>query len=618
MQASTWPLATLELRGEADVVVARQCARQVAALLGADGLHQTRVATAVSEIARNALVHAGGGRIELMLEAGHPRAHLLVRVSDQGPGIPGDAIPRDATAFGTGQSAGLIVARRLSESFEISSTASGSVVTLGTALPSDVVGSAAGAARVADALAKHPPGSLLEELHRQNQEMLRVLDSLLNRQEELLRLNEELAETNRGVLALHAELTRELDETNHGVLALYGELDDRTEELKRANKLKDQFISYLSHEFRTPVHSVIALAQLLLATGGSGLTADQQTQVHLIHNSSSGLLELIDDLLDIAKISAGRLSVRPEVFTAKELLGALRGMMRPLVSADVSLTFAEPDAIPPLYADQGKLSQILRNLISNALKFTTEGEVRVGARMRGADVVEFTVEDSGIGIAPEDQQRIFQDYQQVEGVFQRRAKGTGLGLPLSQRLAELLGGRITLESVPGVGSTFRVAIPVRYRGDVAPDATVRRATASASGEANILIVDDDAAARYVLRHLLESLGCQVTEAASGEEGLELARSQQPGAIFADLVMPGMDGFELLQRLRADPTTSGVPVIIRTGKRLSDEERTRLAARGADVLTKDEGSADRERAALRVGAALARIGIKFRRSEADRS
>ncbi|HEX6309496.1 MAG TPA: ATP-binding protein [Longimicrobiales bacterium] len=617
MSAKFWPIIGLGLQSEVDIVLARQRARQVASLLGADSLQQVRIATAVSEIARNAIVHAGGGRVELLLEDAAPRSRLLVRVTDRGGGMVTDDDPSAHHPILGRRGAGMPIARRLADSFTIESSTSGTTVTLGFTLPAGVQASAAEAVQVADALVRRPPESLMEELHLQNQELLRVLDNLMTRQDELLRLNEELEETNRGVLALHEALTRELEETNRGVVALYGELDDRTEELRRSNNVKDQFISYLSHEFRTPVHSIIALSHILLESPAAPLQSEQQKQVGLVLKSSSALLELVDDLLDLAKISAGRLTVHPEAFTVADLFGALRGMMRPLVPSDgsVSLVFSDPVNIPPLYADQGKLSQILRNLTSNALKFTSEGEVHVSARLDGEDAVVFTVADTGIGIAPHDQQRIFSDYEQVHGAFQRRAKGTGLGLPLSQRLAELLGGRITLESKPGVGSTFRVHLPLRFAGDTAGPVAREGPVGVSSGEAHILIVDDDAAARYVLRHLLESLGCTVSEAANGEDALRIARDRRPGAMFVDLVMPGLDGYELIQRLRADPQTTSIPVIIRTGKQLSDDERARLVSRAAEILTKDEDGTDRERAALRVGAALARVGIQTRQHSA---
>jgi signal transduction histidine kinase/ActR/RegA family two-component response regulator len=617
-----WRIIRLRLRTEADVVVARQRARQVAEFLGMDTASQTRLATAVSEIARNALIHGGGGHTDLLLAAG-PRARILVRISDEGGGLPASLAgaaddPTAPVVLGRQRGGGLAVARRLAQSCEVQSGAEGSTITLGMPLPRGASASATAAASIADALARRPPESLLEELHRQNQEMLGVLENLLNRQEELIRLNEELEETNRGVVALHEELTRELEETNRGVVALYGELDERSEQLRRTNNLKDQFISYLSHEFRTPVHSIIALAHIMLSSEEQPLTGEQLTQVRLIRRSSGTLLDLVDDLLDLAKIAAGRLTVSADVFPVNELLGALRAMMRPLVTSDaVSLIIEEPVGIQPLFTDQGKLAQILRNLVSNALKFTSEGEVRVSAAMVGHSRVAFTVTDTGVGIAPADHERIFREYEQVSGPFHRRRKGTGLGLPLSRRLAELLGGTITLESEAGAGATFRLEVPIRIQAEAAPEAPQVKRLAPVPGNAHILVVDDDEAARYVLRHLLESLGFTVSEVSNAADGLRMARQQQPGAIFVDLVMPGMSGFELVQRLAGDPLTAAIPIIVCTGKRLTEAERQSLLEHAAEVLTKDEDADDRGRAALRVGAALARLGIASHALDTDR-
>jgi signal transduction histidine kinase/ActR/RegA family two-component response regulator len=610
--AREWRIIRLRLQNEADVVVARQRARQVAELLGMEGATQTRLATAVSEIARNALIHGGGGHTDLLLSVGPPR--LLVRISDEGGGLPpslvGDvADPAAPVVLGPQSGGGLAVARRLAHSFDVQSGADGSTITLGMALPAGTAASATVAAEAADALARRPPDSLLDELHRQNQELLGVLEALLNRQDELIRLNEELEETNRGVVALHEELTRELEETNRGVVALYGELDERSEQLRRTNNLKDQFISYLSHEFRTPVHSIIALSQIMLASEEYPLATEQLTQVRLIRRSSGTLLDLVDDLLDLAKIAAGRLTVSADVFSVSELLGALRAMMRPLVTSDaVALIIEEPVGMQPLFTDQGKLAQVLRNLVSNAVKFTSDGEVRVSTTMVGHSHVAFTVADTGVGIARADHERIFREYEQVSGPFQRRRKGTGLGLPLSRHLAELLGGTITLESEPGAGATFRLEIPIRLQADAAPELPRVKQLAAVAGDAHVLVVDDDEAARYVLRHLLESLGFTVSEASNAADGLRAARQHQPGVIFVDLVMPGMSGFELVQRLASDPQTAAIPIIVRTGKRLTEAERESLLEHAADVLTKDEDGDDRDRAALRVGAALARLGI----------
>jgi signal transduction histidine kinase len=261
------------------------------------------------------------------------------------------------------------------------------------------------------------------------------------------------------------ELRSELEETNRGVLALYAELDSQAEQLRLATELKSRFLAYMSHEFRTPINSIRSITRLLLDRVDGPLTEEQEKQVSFIQQNATEFAEMVDDLLDLAKVEAGRVEISPAWFEMVDLFSALRGMFKPvLTNPAVNLVFEEPRDVPKLYTDDRKLSQILRNFISNALKFTPKGEVRVLARFEGDGMVTFSVQDSGIGIAPEFHDSIFQDFSQVKSPLQRRLRGTGLGLSLSKKLAELLGGTVRLDSEPGKGSTFSVTIPVQLEG----------------------------------------------------------------------------------------------------------------------------------------------------------
>jgi signal transduction histidine kinase len=264
-------------------------------------------------------------------------------------------------------------------------------------------------------------------------------------------------------------LAAELDETNRGVIALYAELDDRAAELREVSELKSRFLSYMSHEFRTPLGSIRSMTRLLLDRMDGPLTAEQEKQLNFIQNSAVELTEMVSDLLDLAKIEAGRVSISPEWFDMVDLFAALRGMFRPILTHDlVSLIFEEPVEVPRIYTDDKKLSQILRNFISNALKFTQKGEVRVIAQCKAPGWVTFAVADTGIGVANEHLGALFQDFIQIDSPIQRRWRGTGLGLSLSKRLAELLGGSVEVESELGKGSTFSVVIPVHFdAGEIA-------------------------------------------------------------------------------------------------------------------------------------------------------
>jgi signal transduction histidine kinase len=257
-------------------------------------------------------------------------------------------------------------------------------------------------------------------------------------------------------------LQSELDETNRGVVALYAELDIQAQQLQRATDLKSRFLAYMSHEFRTPISSIRTLARLLLDRVDGELNAEQERQVAFIESTAEEFSDMVDDLLDLAKVEAGRVDISPEWFEMMDLFSALRGMFRPvLTNPDVTLTFDEPQQASRLFTDDKKLSQILRNFISNALKFTVKGEVRVSAVENDDGTITFAVSDTGIGIDPRYHSAIFQDFTQIDSPIQKRLRGTGLGLSLSRQLAELLGGRVGLQSEPGRGSTFSVTVPLR-------------------------------------------------------------------------------------------------------------------------------------------------------------
>jgi signal transduction histidine kinase len=262
-----------------------------------------------------------------------------------------------------------------------------------------------------------------------------------------------------------ASLRQELEETNKGVVALYAELDDKAAELRDANELKSRFLSYMSHEFRTPLTSMSSITGILLSRLDGPLTPEQQKQVEFIRTSARELTEMVGDLLDLAKVEAGRITISPEWFEMVDLFSALRGMFKPIVaSTAISLVFDEPQGDIKMYTDDKKLSQILRNFISNALKFTPEGEVRVTAMVLPDDHVEFAVIDTGIGIASEHLPNLFADFVQLDVRLQKRLRGSGLGLSLARKFAELLGGKVSVASELGKGSRFAVTLPMRLPG----------------------------------------------------------------------------------------------------------------------------------------------------------
>jgi signal transduction histidine kinase len=448
-------LLTVELVRENDIVLARQRARQLAAAFKLDGQDQVRFATAVSEIARNAHEYAGGGKIEFRIDAGPP-AFILARIVDQGRGIARLKDVLDGRyVSSTGLGIGLVGASRLSDTFTVESAPNaGTEVVLGKRLPSTV--------RVTPAMISGAMGNVLAtasadpvvEIQQQNQELLRALAQLKEKQAESDRLALELAETNRGVLALYAEL------------------DERAVYLERVNELKTRFLSDLNHEIRTPLNAVRNVARLLLDGYEGPLTDRHRKAIEMMRQSTDTLSDLVNDWLDLAKIEAGRTEVHTDTFTVESLWGALRGVFRPIETDEsVSLIFEPPPPLPVLHTDESKVAQILRNFISNALKFTERGEVHVSVREGNDDTVVFAVTDTGIGIAAEHLEHVFEEFAQLENPMQRRVKGTGLGLPLSRRLARLLGGEITLVSTVGIGSVFSLTLPFVYGNSAAGSGT---------------------------------------------------------------------------------------------------------------------------------------------------
>jgi signal transduction histidine kinase/CheY-like chemotaxis protein len=562
---------------EEDAVTVRRQARRIAALLGFESNDQTRISTAVSEIARNAFHYAGGGLAEFLLDT--ETSLLTIRLADKGPGIRDlKKVLSGTYRSSTGMGIGIIGARRLMDDFAIDSKpGEGTVVTLAKRLPPHAPAPTAQLiSKLVSELIKAGPPTAADELRAENRDLLRLLEELRARQEDLGRLNAELEDTNRGVVALYAEL------------------DEKAERLRRADEMKSRFLSHMSHEFRTPLTSIMALSRLLVDEGGS-LSSEQQKQAMFIRKSAENLLEMVNDLLDFARVEAGKTVVRPAQFQMANLFGALRGVLKPLqVSPDVELVFEEPAGIPPLFTDESKVAQILRNFISNALKFTERGEVRVSARLNedGSRVV-FSVADTGIGIDPAHQDLIFREFAQVDLPIQQRFKGTGLGLPLARGLAELLHGRVRVESTPGQGSTFFAEIPLVYSepGSEQPEAGC-----------DVLVIDDEEVSRYLVRQCLGS-GVTAAEAVDGASGIDAARRLHPRSVLLDLRMPGVNGFQVLERIAADPATRGIPVVVLTSKALTAAERATLESHAAAVLSKDvlscPDAGDRIRAALKV-------------------
>lgn len=557
---------TLEIHYEQDVVQARQRTREIAEQLGFDTQDQARLATAVSEIARNAFQYARGGTVEFCV-AGEPQT-FLIRIQDQGGGIPhlADVLAGRYTSV-TGMGLGIVGSRKLMDFFEMESLpGQGTTVVMSKRLSKRTpTFTDSQLQQIRETVIKRSPQNPYEEIQRQNQELLRAMAELRKREEELTQLN------------------RELEDTNRGVVALYAELDEKADSLQKANELKTRFLSNMSHEFRTPLNSILSLSRMLLIRMDGDLTAEQEKQVTFIQKAASGLSELVNDLLDLAKVEAGKIEVRPSSFEVSDLFATLRGMLRPLLvqGSSVALNVEEPEGIGQIYSDEGKVAQILRNFVSNALKFTEQGEVRVTAMQRGHNVT-FSVSDTGIGIAPADVERIFEDFVQIESSLQKQVKGTGLGLPLSRKLTELLGGSISVTSKPGQGSTFTASIPIVYPYATEFPTRLQPIASLEPTRLPILAVEDHPETLFIYeKHLQESTYQLIPTRTLAQARLTL-QQLRPVAIMLDIMLEGQNGWTFLRELKGDETIRTIPVLVIT---IIDNEKQALALGANGFLIK---------------------------------
>lgn len=539
----------------------------------------------------------------------------------------------------------------------------------------------------------------------------------------------ELAELHRETARQKSDLerlNRELSESIQGLTSLHAELDEKNDTLRRSADVKARLVANVSHEFRTPINSILGLSRLLLDRVDGELSEEQEVQIGFIRSNAETLRSLIDDVLDLSTIEAGKISLRTRAFSVPELFGALRGTMRALPrSNEVELVVEDPMDVPEMNSDEGKIAQVLRNLVSNALKFTPRGQVRVSASRGPNDGVEFRVTDTGIGIDPAHHELIFEDFSQIDSAAQRAVKGSGLGLALSRRLATLLGGTLAVSSELGKGTTFTLTVPRvhveeaqlqalverskrldprrapvlvveddrqtlflyeryltqagfqviparttdqarealrrvrpaaivldvmletesswRFLRDVKenpethdipvmvvtvvdsslkaralgadefwlkpidPERIRRKLSELAKrGPVSVLLVDDDETSRYLLRRLLEGTPYVLYEAASAEEAVELARTKLPQVILLDFMLGESTAFDVIDDLKANPITRGIPVIIQTAKSLDAVERERLSRDATAILSKQ--SLSRELAIARIREALEKSGL----------
>ncbi|HEX2829341.1 MAG TPA: response regulator [Burkholderiales bacterium] len=434
-----------------------------------------------------------------------------------------------------------------------------------------------------------------EELRVANEELTEQSSALKESQARLENQQAELEETNAQLEAQATDLERQKAD----LLNVQSELKRSAQELERASRYKSEFLANMSHELRTPLNSSLILAKVLADNGAGNLTEEQVNYAKVIHTSNNDLLALINDILDLSKIEAGHVKVEPEAAALDSVLEPLRASFEAVASEKgLELVFdVAADAPQSLTTDVRRLQQILRNLLSNALKFTAKGRVALRVSGAGGGRVAFAVEDTGIGI-PEDQlEPIFEAFHQADGTTSRKYGGTGLGLSISRELARLLGGIISVTSTVGVGSTFSLTIPVTLdsaAGDTAaepapapraapvPQREPRRARPATpehipddrehrAHERLILIVDDDVNFARILYGLAHELDLDCIHTVNGSDAVELARRHNPSGILLDVGLPDDSGLSVLERLKRDPDTRHIPVHM-----LSVEDHTQPA------------------------------------------
>lgn len=438
---------------------------------------------------------------------------------------------------------------------------------------------------------------LNEELQVQ-QEELRTANEELEEQSRALRVSQATLENQQAELeqtnSQLSERTEALDQRNAALHRAQRDLEERAEELQRASRYKSEFLANMSHELRTPLNSALILAKLLADNPQGNLSAEQVKFAESIYTSGNDLLVLINDILDIAKVEAGKLDIVTEDVATEKLASNLQMTFMPL-AAQKRLAFRldlRPDAPSTFFTDRQRVEQVLKNLLSNALKFTDRGEVVLSISGAPGGGVSFAVSDSGIGIAADEQEVIFEAFRQADGTTRRRYGGTGLGLSISRDLTQLLGGTLSVHSVPGKGSTFTLQLPARYHGAaqeaqaVSPGtpavppparaAAARQAPLPAKVPApqfpddralprdqarRVLVIEDEPQFAHILYDLAHELGYRCLVAHGASDGFALATQFLPDAILLDMGLPDSPGLGVLQRLKDDPHTRHIPVHI---------------------------------------------------------
>lgn len=542
------PLLTVEIRAEQHVVLARQRARLIAAQLGLDLREQTYLATAVSELARNALQYGGGGRAVFSLLS--DPALFEVRIHDQGPGITDlAAVLEGRYASKTGMGLGISGSRKLVDQFEIeSSPHAGTRVTVGKRLPADVPVTPRLVNTLTAELARTAADDPHSEVLKQNQELLSTLAELRIRQGEVEVLNAALNDANQ-------ELVRQ------------------REVLQNADRMKTEFLAVLAHELRNPLG---ALSNALYLVEQQALP-DAATEPHygVARRQTRQLARLVEDLLDVSRITQGRIELRRgPVELGHILTDAVESSRAALEVRSQHLEFSVPAERICVEADAARLTQVFTNLLTNAIKFTPhEGQIWLTARQLPGSLgqVEISVRDSGVGIADHLLEQVFELFVQAPQTLARSQGGLGIGLMLVRSLVGMHGGQVRVCSGgAGQGAEFTVTLPVIAASSGCVPSAVASEAWSGEQALRVLVVDDHADAADTLGEILETWGHSVRIARDGLQALRVAREDPPDWVVCDIGLPGLDGYGVAAALRSEPRTARIRLVALTGYGTPDD------------------------------------------------